>query len=601
MSKVVQLFKYLIATLAIFFAFLFYQNGKFLIVNISIPSGDSLKPIIYYTTSSKESFIEKRVLHPKKIENNSYYFDISKIKNLQSIRFDPEVHKDLNMTIYKIWVKKLTWFQKAIYKVPLSFVKAKSGVEVIKRTNKFNFLTKNRDPQLIIEPRFIFEQRIFYLYLDKLILSFIIALILIYLWNISNKEIDNKLEAKLILYSIFLFFIIFKAFYYKDNVHYGYPPDERAHMSYIQYVNTHHSLITNFKELPNYLSHPPLYYELENLVFDKTQDMHKNVSNFRTLSVAIFALSIIFLLYLGFSANFSILGDFVFLSLTASLPMLSYIGGSISNDNLALLGASIFLIGFKRFFEKRIDNITFLLISLGGAIAYFSKLTAALLIFFAIIYYLLFFARREFFSKIKLTHIAILIVFLTPIIYYQATIMLEYHSLVPTYNVTHPKEFLNSNFYTPPEHRIHLNAKEWFFRLVHFIHSGWFAIHSHHSFGHSSWAGVFGLVALHIFAIVALFLRCNSKQICYFGKIVLIGLFSVELVQYIFSYKAHIANGYMGGLQPRYLLPFMVGFAIMASIFVEKFKKYFWWNILVIAICIQAIYSDFFYFLLYYK
>ena len=596
MSKVKASF-FIIIVLMMFIISIYFNNTKILVIELYSPNKNILTTKLYYNIP----YSEKRVLTPYKIKDNKYYYDISKI-NLNAIRFDPEINSDINITIKSIQAIKKVWFKKSLYEIPLKYTKPLSGIIGFRLNDVINFKTTDNDPQLEIKPNFKLISKDSLIYLDKLIFFMAITAILFYLYHIYRfYKIDNNLIAKIILYSIFLFFIIFKAFYYKEKVHYGYPPDERAHMIYIKYVNTHHDFVTNFKELPIYLSHPPLYYEMENLVFDKIGSLSDNVSNFRNLSVAIFSLAIVLILYLGFSAKFSILGDFTFLSLISSLPMLSYIGGSISNDNLALLGVSIFLIGFKRLFDNRVDNIAFLLIGLGGAIAYFSKLTAALLIFFALIYYIIFIGRKEFLSKIRLSHIMILFVFLLPVIYYQIAIILEYHKIVPTYDVTHPSVFKESVFYVAPENRLHLTPKEWFFRMIHYIQSGWFAIHSHHSFGHSTWFGVIGLVLLHILAILALFFKCNSKAVCYFGKIVLLGLFSVEFIQYIFSYKAHITNGYMGGLQPRYLLPFMVGFAIMAAIFVEKFKKYFWWNIFVIVICIQAIYSDFFYFLLYYK
>ena len=603
MSKVIYKFILsILVTIGVFTTFLFFNNGKDLIIDISIPSKDSLRTQIYYATDLNAPFSEKKKIVPYKQENSKYFFDISKIKNIKKLRFDPEIHKDLNMTISSIKVIKNVWFQKSIYKVPFSVVNPKSGVSNFKKSNIIQFTTTNLDPQLSIEPKFILSAKAFNIYLEKWIFSIVITLIIFFLYDtIKNQKNQEDFIAKLILYSLFFFFISFKSIYYKEHVQYGYPPDEAAHLSYIKYVHNHHDFVTNFKELPNYLTHPSLYYELENLSYDKTIDGRANVDNFRNFSISIFILSVLLLLGIGFKSKLTILGHFVYLSIIASVPMFAYIGGSINNDNLALLGGAIFAVGFKRLIDKKVDNIAFLLISLGGAIAYFSKLTAALLIFFALIYYAIY-TRKELFSKIKLSHIIILVIFLLPVLYYQISIMLEFHRIVPTYDVTHPADWANSGMYTQPQYRIHLSALEWFYRMIHFIQAGWFGIHSHHSFGHSKWLGVFGIVTLHILAILAIFLGCkNNKNFCILGKITLLALFTVEFIQYLFSYKAHINTGYMGGLQPRYLLPFMFGFAIMASIFVEKFKKYFWWNILIIFISIQAIYSDFFYFLLYYK
>ena len=91
------------------------------------------------------------------------------------------------------------------------------------------------------------------------------------------------------------------------------------------------------------------------------------------------------------------------------------------------------------------------------------------------------------------------------------------------------------------------------------------------------------------------------KTLCILGKIAMVSLFFVLIVQYIFSYQTHLNAGYMGGLQPRYLLPFMFGFAIMSSLFISRYKQHFLVTIILILVCIHALYSDFFYFLKYYS
>ena len=180
--------------------------------------------------------------------------------------------------------------------------------------------------------------------------------------------------------------------------------------------------------------------------------------------------------------------------------------------------------------------------------------------------------------------------------------MTHYHALVPTFNVTHPQEYLHSPFFVPEQYRQHLTLSQWFMRIVHYIQGGWFGIHSHHSFTKNSWIEFSGLLVLHLFAFISLFFKCNTqdKSYCFIGKFTLFSLLMVLIVQFFFSYKAHLHSGYMGGLQPRYLLPFMFSFAIMASLFIERFKTFFVFNIFVIIVCIHAIYSDFFYFLNYY-
>ncbi len=583
-------------TLLFYMLLLYLNNSYSLIVKMNY---DNLSPKIYYTFNN-EPFSEKNSISKTLSKGSSYYFNLP--KHLELIRFDPTVRSNVDIVIHDILVLKNRWFNESMYKIDLNSIKPKFQVKdfnISKGIIKFN--TTGRDSQLIFsfKPIKLYSQKNYHF--EFLMLSAIISLIIIYLLEIyKTKEFNDNLLTKIILYSLFLGFISFKAYYYKENIHFGYPPDETYHYKYVEYVNNNLSFTPKFEEMPHYLAHPPLYYEIVSTQLSKNKSKRENVNNIRTLSMLIFILATLLILYLGFSSNLTILGDFVYLSFISSIPMFAYIGGSISNDNLAILGAIIAVIGLKRLIDKKYNFSTYLIVAIGGLLAYFAKLTAAILLFFAVIYYILYLLFTKEMPKITKKDIFVLVLVLVPIIYYQASIMLKYHAITPTYNVTHPKEFLESSFYTPPEYRVHLTKLEWAKRMLHYIQGGWFGIHSHHSFGHEKWSGVFSLVILHTFAIFALLFRCKNS-FCKLGKITLLALFSVLVVQFFFSYKAHINNGYMGGLQPRYVLPFMFAFAIMASVFVERFKKSFWFSIVVIAISIHAIYSDFFYFLLYYN
>jgi len=598
MSKLKTSILFALFTTIIYTIFLYLNNGNKIVINID--SSRDIKPKIYY--SLNEAFNEKDTISEFKREVNSYIFKIPKSANINKIRFDVTSKSNVNITLNSILLTKKKWFKSSVYKIDLSIIQSNQIKNLIQKSKSISFNTTGNDPWILLDykPQKIYSINNFYpIYL---ILSIIISTIILYLINIyKSYDFNDNLIAKIILYSLFLAFISFKAYYYKDNVHFGYPPDEIAHYEYTKYVDKNLEFIPKFENMNHYLAHPPLYYDIISLALNDHKDINTNVNSARTLSMLIYIFSVILILYLGFSSKLTILGDFVYLSFISSIPMHSYIGGSISNDTLAILGAIVAIIGLKRLLEKDYSTTAYLILAIGIFISFFAKLTAAILLFFAIIYYIIYLLVNKKMPKFKKVDIVILMLFLTPIIYYQVHIMLTYHAITPTFNVTHPKEFLKSNFYIPPEHRVHLSAIEWLERMWHYIHSGWFGIHSHHSFGHEKWSGVFGLVILHIIAVISLLFNCKENNFCKLGKITLLALFSVLVVQYLFSYKAHIHNGYMGGLQPRYVLPFMFAFAIMASTFVEKFKNSFWFSILIIAISIQAIYSDFFYFLLYYN
>jgi len=612
MSRLKQFLLFFFLTGVVFLFFLWQNNSKTIILTLQEKNNQTIYPQIYYTTTAKPYTQEKSAV-AFKVEGENYFFKLPSKTSIDSLRIDPDIKPKKKIVLKQIKIVHNNWFTKEVYLQPLDKIQPLHDItEFHFKDNKIEFVTSGPDPymQTPLQPQLI--QKTSLLHLPALLISSIISVLLLFLYNLYKKESsDEILLSKLILYTLFSAFMIFKGYYYKTHVALWHPSDEMAHVSYIKYVHTHHEFLPTYEKMTmmnnpkagNYLSHPPLYYEIENLNYDPTLSLKENVQNFRTMSLILYTIATLLLFYLGFQSSLSILGHFIYLSVIASIPMYAYAGGSVSNDNLSFIGSAIFLIGFYRLLQKQDNLSTWFLIAVGGFIAYFAKLTAALLIFFALLYYLVYkmFKKEEFgFTKQSIILLAITLI---PVLLYQGYIMTHYHALVPTFNATHPQQYLHSPFFVPEQYRLHLSPWEWLQRMGHYIQGGWFNIHSHHSFGQSSLYGDIGLVLLHVMALIALLLPCKDeeKQFCLLGKMTLFALLSVLLIQYIFSYKTHLKSGYLGGLQPRYLLPFLVGFAIMASIFVDRFKNYFLAVIMIILIGIHALYSDFFYFLLYYR
>jgi len=600
--------------ISLLFALLLYlHNDTQLIVKMHSAKQNRLYPQIYFAKVG-QPYSETQVSRPLKVKNDAYTFSLPNIDSMTRLRFDP-ARQEANITLTDITLVQHKWFKTIYTKIPLSTLKPAAQIDKFSQDKyTLSFSTTGNDPQIEIKLAHSKKSELFTLHPELLLVALMAYLFFVFIvWVYQKYKNETLLTAKLVLYAIFFALTLFKTVYYKEHVKFGYPPDELAHLSYVVSVENDPVFIPNYKDMVminnkksgNYLSHPPLYYELVGLVYDKHLSAIRNVGHLRMMSMLLFLLAFMLILYIGFRAELSILGDLVFLSLLSSVPMYAYIGASISNDTLAMLGATVFALGLKRLLDKQYTTATYLLVAIGIFLAYFSKLTAAILIFFALLFYLLYLLFTRSWITINTKQILLLTIALLPIVYYQLTITMHYHTLVPTFNVTHPAQYLESPFFVPEQYRQHLSPSEWFERMVHYIQGGWFGIHSHHSFAKASWWGYSGLLLLHIFAMIALFLPCpkteETHSYCLLGKITMLALFAVLVIQYLFSYKAHLHSGYMGGLQPRYLLPFMFSFAIMASIFVEHFKKSFVFNVLIILVCIQAIYSDFFYFLQYYR
>ena len=604
---------FLFSVTILFFTLSFISNKTILSVNMISLSNKSthLHPEIYYSKTLNH-YSEKNSLKSYKESNGNYTFKLPKIESIKFLRFDPTKSKN-HIALKEIIITKTHWFKNYVYILNLENFKIKKEINIEKRNaKKIIFLTLGNDSQFNVKFKYKYVSSAYNTWLLLLFISLIITIIIFYIYFLyKTEDKNNYLIGKILIYSLIFSLAIFKVYYYKDNIRFGYPPDEIMHLAYIDHINKHNNTIPKFEDMSvfgktntyNYLNHPPLYYKLMGVVYDKNYSIRANVDNFRYLSALIYLMSFLLLLYIGFSAKLSLLSHFVYLSFISSIPMFAYLGGSISNDNLAILGGLIFIIGMKKLLERQYTNMSYIILALGIFIAFFSKFTAAILIFFALLYSLIYYLKTSHSFQISKIQFFILFIVILPIVYYQVYILLTYHSLMPSFNVTNHEAYLKSGFYTLEQYRQHLSPMQWLERMQHYIIGGWFNIHSHHSFGDYAVVKYIGLLILHIIAIISLFVKCDAtnKYYCITGKIALLSLVSVLVIQYIFSYKTHLSSGYLGGLQPRYLLPFMFSFAIMASLFVERFKQYFLFTIFIILVCIHALYSDFFYFLQYYK
>ena len=606
-----SLLKWLVLPLLLFVILVaLFDNKNILTLSIKTASGQPAEPVIYYTKKGI-AFNEDHRCQGWKGEGTLYYFSLPSFNQIDFARLDPLQHGDKVHIDKRAFITTTRWFKTYYYEIDMTKSEPSKEIKDYQVTPQgISFLAgRNIFLNLNLTRKYLGASHDYHL--DTLIIALFAYWLLTYLYARSKKEpLDTSLRAKMILYLLFIAFSLFKAEYYKSHIHYTYPPDTIAHISYIGSVHKEATLFPKFEEMymitnpnaGNYLSHPPLYYMLMNSVYDPKIPFMDNIERFRALNIALFFASLVLLVYLGLAAKMDILGDFVYLSVLLSIPMHAYIGSSLNNDNLALLGGLLFLVGLFRLVRQQYGTLSYVILGMGFFLAYFGKLTAAMMAFFALIYYGIYLYKKRIPLHIPKGAILILAVWIAPVMLYQLYIFMHYHAIVPTLKVTHPQEYLHSVYFIPEAKRVPMSFTAWLGHYWENIRAGWFGILSHHSFTKTSFAVIFGAIVLHIFAILGLIMPCRqeSRTICILGKVSLLALFSVMLIQILFSYINFLHSGYMGGLQPRYLLPFMVAFAIMASVFITRVKENFWIVTITILLCIEAIYSDFFYFLTYY-
>lgn len=177
----------------------------------------------------------------------------------------------------------------------------------------------------------------------------------------------------------------FLAMAYTSATPRGKPPDEWAHITYVDEAIESRQALPDYLDsrilpagkTPNYLKHPPLYYSALGLAGKASgQDASDDYRFFRAISAAFVALGLALwivtarLLGLGLAKSVPIV-----LSVNA-LPMFPYLAGSINNDNLAYLGVAIAFLGLAA--VRRLPRAAWYIGAAGLAIALLTKGTAGL-------------------------------------------------------------------------------------------------------------------------------------------------------------------------------------------------------------------------------
>lgn len=208
------------------------------------------------------------------------------------------------------------------------------------------------------------------------------------------------------IYGLVFLFFLFRMFYYRDAL--GYIPNEEAHLSYLAYMEENPGkLIPEFekiglceervelegdicqyriKDRVCYLENPPLYYKFLHLIggivteeAEEGQLVYVDEKRLKTANLYLSGFVIIVIFYVGCTrlGTGSILVHGIYAVAATSLPMLAIFGSSITNNNLANLGVSIFVLGALRYYERKRGGLTYILLAAGFFLSAMSSLTAA--------------------------------------------------------------------------------------------------------------------------------------------------------------------------------------------------------------------------------
>lgn len=212
--------------------------------------------------------------------------------------------------------------------------------------------------------------------------------------SVGNNPMDR---FSLIFATFVAMFLFLQAVEMAVNVPLGNPPDEYAHLSYINDVSSSERFVpdyTNGKILnsqqPNYMGHPPLYYSaLGTVVKILSLEPVKNYKALRVLSAFFVALGFFYFMLAARHLGVDFLVLTLFTLACSAIPMFGYLAGSINNDTLMYLGVGSFFYGVarSRLEPGNIDFISAFHLAIGLIITLLTKATGAtFLIFFITVF-----------------------------------------------------------------------------------------------------------------------------------------------------------------------------------------------------------------------
>lgn len=365
-----------------------------------------------------------------------------------------------------------------------------------------------------------------------------------------------------------LVFVILQGVVMAGHSPLSYPPDEIPHLSYIHDSIRSPQALPNYRDgkimgftQPNYLAHPPLYYSGLGVI-GKVFALHPKADYliYRLIGVGLVGLGLAFVVLTARELRLTQNTTALLLFACASVPMFSYIAGSVSNDTLLYTGMSLSFYGMARFANPARhgpDPLTPALLLTGLLVVFLTKATGAVFIVLMLGAWGLLNLRRL--QPIILLqnfwrHAAVFAVIVGG---YYAYTWLQHGAFFPTpgrlYGSTPPAEPLDLVGYTRE-----FVATMW--RRLH-------GIMSHLSVTPIAdrWQPAFyTMVCLPVVGwLVVRFstplLTANRMAVRYFDAVALATLGNV-VVHVVFGYRAYLGNGVLSGLQPRYymyLLPLL--------------------------------------------
>ena len=185
---------------------------------------------------------------------------------------------------------------------------------------------------------------------------------------------------------------------------------------------------------------------------------------------------------------------------------------------------------------------------------------------------------------------------------YYLFILYRYGVIYPGFPVLHYDEFIQSGFYVAPDERIVLGVYDYVRYFARQFLRSWVGIFAHQFLLKANWSEAAGMLVVIALAVAGFFVRSpgedgSARGALLVGRVGALTVLVVLILHIQSSYGGHLAYGNMGGAQSRYYLPLLPVLPILAIHSLGRIRD----NVMVVgaalAISLQLLYSDFFYFL----
>lgn len=412
-----------------------------------------------------------------------------------------------------------------------------------------------------------------------------------------------------VVYALAVAWILGKAALFRTTVPASVPPDERAHVSYVAYVEASGRLLPRYEEmhlldegglfgpLPSYLPHPSLYYALlgraDQLAGDggRPPPLAALTARLRRLSAPLFAIAAALFLWVGARRTASVAEHAVYAAAVATVPSLSFVGAAVNNDVLAFLAGGIAVLGLARWLEGRADDVTATLVGGGLALALLSKLTAGLLVASAVLAAGV--ATRGSPRTRASARLAVVAVpwLLLPAIHF-GVVLFRYGTPIPGLDVVHPAAFVALPYVLGPPGDA-MTLLRWGARIAEIGSRTWFSLVGH------VWlpvgppftlAGPAGLLALAAAGLAAPTKDGpdDVRVARTLGRIGAAAFAATLLVNLAWSYDGYAEAGRVGGIHARYYLPLLPCLALAATVGFRRLGARPWLGALLAGLLVLA-------------